>query len=619
MQLVFDIETNGLLEEMTFCHVLVCQDAVTEKIYRYADQPGLPSIESGLKFMETADALIGHNIIGFDLMALEKLYGWKPSSKTTVIDTWIMSQVLDFGRPHKQGLGGWGEYLGYEKQDNSEFNEQGWQIYSPKMLEYCTQDVQLNTRVYHVLLAELKKANENNSLIKKGLRVEHDIGIFESEVRKKGWLFDLSRAKYNLKVMHKHMNKIESIVEPKLGTTKVFIDKTPKTAKYTKAGYYTAVTTRILSEYLGRTVLAEEAVSDSPPVLPGDEFQRFTIEPVTLSNMDLVKEWLYTIGWVPDDWNVKKGPTGQWVRTGPKLTSTSLAKLGRIGKLIDRYYTIKNRAATINSWLERLKYDESNNPRLHGRMWTVGTPSFRCRHEVIVNLPAVDAPYGRMLRELFIAETGYRVVGADSAGNQLRGLCHYVGNNDYTDLVINGDQHSRNASVLGCNRSVAKSFLYAILFGAGDAKLGQTLCGVSDAKKGREARAAFMANLPGFGSLVEKLKEIYNRYGCIPGLDGRKVYARSDYQVLNYLLQAAEGVTCKAATSYAMNKINDEKLDAYPAIFYHDEIAYIASDKDAKRVGEILQESFREAPKDFGVTCMDGGDYKIGGSYADVH
>jgi len=616
---IFDIETDGLLDEMTLCHMLVCQDVITKKIYKYTDQPGHMSIKSGLEFMSKADALIGHNIIGFDLMALEKIYGWKPSSTTTLIDTWIMSQVLNYQRPHKHGLGGWGSHLGYEKQDNSLFNEQNWKIYSDKMLNYCVQDVELNTKVYEILLAELNKAIEINSLIKKGLRVEHDIAIFESTVRKKGWLFDIDLANKNLKLMKRHMNKIESIIEPNLGTTKVYIDKIPKTPKYTKSGLYTATTCRILSEYFNKTIIGEDALSDSPPILPGTEFQRYTIEPITLSNMELVKNWLYTIGWKPDDWNVKKNERNQWVRTGPKLTSSSLAKIGRKGKLIDRYYTIKNRAATINSWLERIIKDESNNYRLHGRMWTVGTPSFRCRHEVIVNLPAVDAPYGKFLRQLFISESGYNVVGADSAGNQLRGLCHYVGDSDYTELVINGDQHSRNASVLNTSRSLAKSFLYAILFGAGDAKLGQTLYGVSNAAKGKEARKKFMANLPGFGSLVEKLKRVFNDYNCIPGLDGRKIYARSDYQVLNYLLQAAEGVTCKAAVSYAMNKIKEENLDAYPAIFYHDEQAWIASDKDSKRVGEILKESFKEGPKWFGVECMDGGDYIIGKSYADVH
>ena len=619
MQLVFDIETDGFLEDMTKCYVLVCQDAVTKKIYTYADQPGNLPIKHGLDLMSKADALIGHNIIGFDLMGLEKLYNWKPSEHTRLIDTWIMSQTLRFNRTHKHGLAGWGKHLGYSKIDNSEWAADGFKTYDPRMIEYCINDVKLNTKVYEVLLAELHKAVKDNELIKKGLRVEHDVAVFESMVRKKGWLFDINQAQSNLRLMTKHMSKIESIIEPKLGVTKVFIDKAPKTAKYTKAGFYTATTARILSEYLGKKVIGEDALSDNPPIKPGEEFQRSAMEKVTLSNMDHVKDWLKTIGWKPDDWNVKKGNNGQWIRTGPKLTSTSLAKLGRQGKLIDRYYTIKNRKATIESWLERIEKDDSGNYRLHGRMFTFGTPSFSCRHEVIVNLPAVDATYGRMLRELFIAEHGYRVVGADSAGNQLRGLCHYVGDKSYTDLVVNGDQHARNDTVLGCNRSVAKSFLYAILFGAGDAKLGQALTGVSSAPKGKAARQKFMANLPGFGKLVDKLRGVFNQYGSIPGLDGRRIYARSDYQVLNYLLQTTEGITCKAALSYAMNKIQEEKLDAYPAIFYHDEQAWIASDKDSNRVGEILQESFREAPKWFGVECMDGGNYVIGNSYAEVH
>ena len=59
-----------------------------------------------------------------------------------------------------------------------------------------------------------------------------------------------------------------------------------------------------------------------------------------------------------------------------------------------------------------------------------------------------------------------------------------------------------------------------------------------------------------------------------------------------------------------------------PLIFlllYHDEQAWVSHPDDADRVGEILKESFREAPKMFGITCMDGGDYVKGNSYADVH
>ena len=310
MQLVFDIETDGFLEDMTICHVLVCQDVVTKKVYTYTDQPNDTPIKVGLDLMSKAEALIGHNIIGFDLMGLEKLYGWKPSEHTVLMDTWVMSQVLQFNRPHKHGLRGWGTHLGFNKMDNSEWAADGFKTYDPKMIDYCIQDVKLSTKVFEVLLAELHKAVETNPLIKKGLRVEHDVAVFESMVRKKGWLFDINQAQDNLRLMTKHMSKIESIIEPKLGETRVFLDKAPKTAKYTKAGFYTATTARILSEYLDKKVIGEDALSDNPPIKPGEEFQRSAMEKVTLSNMDHVKEWLKTIGWKPDDWNVKRDPHG---------------------------------------------------------------------------------------------------------------------------------------------------------------------------------------------------------------------------------------------------------------------------------------------------------------------
>ena len=147
MQLVFDIETDGFLEDMTKCHVLVCQDVISKKLYTFTD------IKNGLDFMNNADALIGHNIIGFDLMALDKLYGWKPSSKTVLMDTWVMSQTLQFNRSHKHGLAGWGSHLGFKKMDNSEWAADGFKTYDPRMIDYCIQDVKLNTKVYEVLLA----------------------------------------------------------------------------------------------------------------------------------------------------------------------------------------------------------------------------------------------------------------------------------------------------------------------------------------------------------------------------------------------------------------------------------------------------------------------------------
>ena len=173
-------------------------------------------------------------------------------------------------------------------------------------------------------------------------------------------------------------------------------------------------------------------------------------------------------------------------------------------------------------------------------------------------------------------------------------------------------------------RPVAKSYLYAYLFGAGDAKLGQVLTGKANAAKGKKSKIDFAKSIKGLEELKNKISRVFNQTKAagdawIPGLDGRPVFCSSDHQSLNYLLQSAEGITCKAAISYQMEHIKKEGLRAEPRLFYHDESAWCVHPDDAVRVGEILKESFAEGPKMFGVTCMDGGDPMFGHSYAAVH
>ena len=610
MKLCYDIETNGLLDELTTIHCLVAHNLDTGNTYCYSDADNsLPSIEDGISLLKNADVLIGHNILGFDHMAIRKLYGVDLYNVKSY-DTLVMSQVLRYKRPHKHGLKGWGEYI-----DNSKINYDDWSQYSKEMLRYCKQDVMLNVDIFMRLIDEFNKIAEKKPLIREGLRIEHDTAIFNALVRERGWKFNMDRARDNLKRMHDRMAEIEKEIEPKLGQRKVYIDKEPKTPKYVKNGNYNSHTCRYLTDLYGIEVKPQDTHVHGQ----GIPFQRYKMEAITLGSIDLVKEWLLNNGWKPDEYQKRKVGF-EWITGSPKLTTTSLTKFGPIGEMIDEYYTIRNRQSVISGWMEKVK-----DGRLHGNMWTIGTPTFRCRHEVIVNLPAVTAAWGKELRELLVADDGMVIVGADSSGNQLRGLCHYVGNTSFTDEVIYGDQHQRNADALGCSRPIAKSYLYAYLFGAGDSKLGQVLTGKSNAQVGKKSRGDFAKGIKGLEELKDKLAKVWKAThyqqgdGWFPALDGRPVFCPAEHQTLNYLLQSAEGITCKAAISYAMQKIKEENLRAEPRLFYHDEQAWVTHPDDAQRVGEILQESYREAPKWFNVTCMDGGDPVVGQSYADVH
>ena len=171
-----------------------------------------------------------------------------------------------------------------------------------------------------------------------------------------------------------------------------------------------------MSEYLNKPI----AVENTTAWPAGKEFQRKITAPANLGNLEQVKEYLYSIGWEPDDWKMERIGR-EFVKKTPKLTKTSLDKLGFDGSSIHHWTTLRSRKGVVEGWMRDLK-----DNRLHGKLWIVGTPTFRCRHEVIANLPAADAELGKELRELLIAEPGRKIVGADSSGNQFRSLAHYV-------------------------------------------------------------------------------------------------------------------------------------------------------------------------------------------------
>ena len=603
--LVFDIEADGLDPTKIFC--IVAQDVDTMDVFTFDNT----QLEEGYGLLRTADKLIGHNIIGYDLVVLKHLTGWMPNDNQQVTDTWILSQINQYKRDHKHGLEGWGSKLGFPKLPFDQFDS-----YSKEMLTYCIRDVELNVKVYKELVEESIKILRKHPNFKKGIEVEMEFSKIEADIRNKGWMFDMASAQTLLTNINNKLDAIEQVLEPKIGMRCIKIDKADeyKTPAWRKDGCYTVATVK----HFGYT---QESGREDRPI--DGPYCRVSFEQGKVGSIEVVKDWLYSIGWVPDEWNVER-INGKFVNKSPKITESSLENLANDAMLVSEYYTVRSRKGILEGWIEEVK--KSPNNRLHGRMWTIGTPTFRCRHEVVANLPSVDSVYGKEMRSLLICEPGTTIVGADSAGNQMRGLCHYIGNDEFTNEVINGDVHQRNADALSVSRKLAKPFLYAFLFGGGAGKLGLILSGKRDAKIGQEAMDKFERSIPGLKELKDKLMVQYQNTSSafgkekafIRGLDGRLVFVSSPHQILNYLLQTAEGVTCKAAAVYLKEKLVERNIPHYFALHYHDEVAVVCKDEHVEEVRELSVEAFVEAPKWFGITCM-GGDAKVGKNYADVH
>jgi len=606
---VWDLEGDGLLPSLSNLWVLVARDIETNEEFIFTDyDDDYPDFDESYELLANADAIIGHNIIGYDLPALKMIKGWDFEDKVSIVDTLVMSRVLNYKRfGGRHALAKFGEYFKVPKPEHED-----WSQYSKEMLHRCREDVRINHLAYDLLVKEMRALSEKKPVIKRSLRFEHDTAQFCQKAFERGWLFDKEGALSLLSEMEDEMSGIERKIEPMLKTKIKRVDKEPKELKLNKNGFYP----KNVADYFD--IAPESALTNR--VLSGD-YNRIAVLRPEMGSLEYVKEFLYEQGWEPLEHNYKKLPNGGLVKVSPKLCSKSLEAIGEVGVMVDTYYTTRSRHSILVGWLNELDADN----RLHGECFTIGTPTARARHSTIVNVPSPNARWGKEMRSLFITEKGRVIVGADSSGNQMRALCHYLANDDFTNEVINGDVHQRNADILGCARATAKPFLYAFLFGGGGGKLSLILKGERDPKYGNQMKKIFIENTPGLGSLNNRVQSALERTsgssgknGYIPAIDGRKVFTDSNHKALNYLLQSFEAVTCKAAIAYMTAKFKEEDLDVKPLVFYHDEVQLDVADKDAKRVAEIAAEAFKEAPKVFGVNIMDG-EAKIGDTWYDTH
>ena len=227
-------------------------------------------------------------------------------------------------------------------------------------------------------------------------------------------------------------------------------------------------------------------------------------------------------------------------------------------------------------------------------------------------------PSDALYRECFIVETGNKLVGCDASGLELRMLAHYMQDEKYTDLILNGDIHSHNQQLAGLpTRNDAKTFIYALLYGAGDAKIGTIVGG--GAKAGQELRRKFMRGLPAYGRLIEKIGNIVSKRGTLPGLDGRRLHVRSAHSALNTLLQSAGAIVMKQALVLATDELRKSGIPYTLVAQVHDEVQVEADPVYAERIGQVFRQAIVDAGTSFDMRCPLDGEYMIGDSWKDTH
>jgi len=680
-RLLFDVESNGFLEETTVLHCLWIMNVDTGEVTDYADQPGHRPIREGLKQLESADQLIGHNIIRFDVPVLRKLY---PELNLTdnLFDTHNASRLIwadisesDFRRYErdksfpaqligKHTLKAWGYRLGILKGTYGE-QEDAFAEWSPEMHAYCAQDIKVN----FALLELIWKQNFSET----SFQLEMDFQKVIHRQEEVGFPFDeASAAKLNEKLVARKLeltDQLRDVFKPKYQEM-----KTPQYWEWVSpfgGEPIQAETKKALTEKL-----RDAGIKPRPKpseFRPGpNKVREIPFNPG--SRDDIAARLMEKYGWKP----TKFTDGGK-----PQVDESVLETLDYPeAKLLNEYLLVSKRLGQISDgkegWLRNTK-----DGRIHGAVITNGAVTGRCAHfkPNVAQVPKVGSPYGTECRSLFTCDPGYVMVGCDASGLELRCFAHFLARHDngaYAEIVLHGDVHTENQKAAGLpTRNDAKTFIYALLYGAGDYKLGSipgvtpediALYKTTENKRWREylkkaqrinkragkdvfpvddrsvatsikgslLRESFMDKLPAYRQLVEGVQAVAKERKWIRGLDGRRLHVRSAHSALNTLLQSAGALLVKKATVILHERLAAAGLKHAEVIYrpdrrvivpndyaqlahVHDEFQLQCRPELAEFIGQTAVESIRAAGEFFNFRVPLDGEFKIGRNWAETH
>ena len=575
-KLVFDIECDGL--KPTKIHCIVAKE-VNGPIYKFPPH----KLKEGVELLKSAETLIGHNILSYDLPILKKLMDVDLMDKN-IEDTLVMSRLFNPIRENGHSLKTWGYRVKFVKQEQPlDFNE-----YTPQMMEYCANDVRLNEIVYLALL------KEGDGFSEESIDLEHRVANIMAQQESNGFKFNEQQATMLLAQLKTKMyevtDEVQRTFKPRMVDVKLVTPKLKKDGELSKSGLTTEEYEKLMSS------------GDYKP------FMRQELQEFNLGSRKQIGEYLIDFGWKPKRFT----PTGQ-----PIVDEGTLKKITHIheAKLIADFLLYQKRIAQVQSWLDALEEDG----RVHGSVIPNGTITGRMSHSHpnMAQVPAVYSPFGKECRACWTVDEGNVLLGVDASGLELRMLAHYMNDEEYINEVVNGDIHTTNQNLAGLeSRDTAKTFIYALVYGAGDEKIGSVVGG--NRKQGRELKQRFLTNLPSLKTLKEKVQQAARR-GFLKGLDGRKIYIRSEHAALNSLLQGGGAIVMKKGLAILANRL---QLSSTPYKFVaniHDEWQIEVSECRANKVGQLAVQSIIDAGKHFNMRCPLDGEYKIGGDWSETH
>jgi len=610
---------------------LVLKNIETEEILVFANGLGYAPVVDGIHLLRDADYCIGHNIIWYDLPVLNKLEKAELDPERQ-IDTLVISRLLNSWDYAQHGLEAWGERLGYPK---TYFKD--WSKLSEEMIQYCINDVNVNFKLW-----EQFKDYVFSPIWKDALRIEHDTAIFYRTMHENGFPFDREKA-----------SRLRSEIDVELQKLNVDIQREfPPKAKFLKEIFPKVTKDGKLSLVNFKWLEASSGTPESQGYQPNAPFSRFEWEEFNPASPHQVIDRMHEFGWNPTEKtkghiiaerNGDLDKLEHFRKYGWKISEENLKTLSPeappAARTLVRWLLLNSRISTLTTWLEAYREDTG---RIHGEVRHIGTWTHRASHKNpnTGNITRVNSDkdgntlwgesgdFGADFRSLWTSIPGWKLVGCDAEGIQLRVLAHYMDDEVFTKALVSGsskdgtDVHTLNMKKLGSvckTRDIAKTFIYSWVLGAAAAKSAAILsCKVGEAV---QARKQFLDGYPGLKRVKQEIIPEDAERGYFVGFDGRLVFCDSEHLMLAGYLQNGENLIMKYANRLWWNELRKLGIPFQQVNMVHDEFQTLVLDEEGypEEAGKVMAQSIVQAGIDLGVKCPQAGKAKIGMNWYDTH
>lgn len=601
-----DIEADDLRNEATRIHCVCVENIQTSTRLEFFDSASLDTWLS-----EDDRILIGHNFLAYDAPVLNRLWGCRIKA-SKVIDTFILSQMYSPAMSGGHALEAWGERLGYEKGDHSDFSQ-----FSKDMLEYCRRDVSLTKMTYLALAKRMK----GEGFSERSCEIEHLAwNIIQNKQKVNGFPFDQEKADLLYAELRSREAELKEEIyrlwPPELKHVRTFARGRKSNGERT-AGYL---------KHLGQYPKLEDNGDGSYNAYDYVEFD--------LGSPVQRIQKLLDLGWTPVNYTKKGSPKIDEDEMLAFAESSGIREAASLAK----WCVVNARANMIRTWQNAI------NPKtgcIHGSLFLASTGRYRHSGPNTANIPGVrhdsndQVLYGEAgtwayeCRSLWNAGgKGWKLVGIDGKGMQSRCLAHNIAAKvspklakEFTEELLEGDIHRKNMARFGFpSKPASKKAFYTILMGGGEAKVAidQVQFGWTPPS---DLRTRVIEGIPGFAALINKLQTELAKTGRITLCDGMKLHVPSPHMVIPYLLQGDESRLMKQAMIYIDEEVRRAGLAKHVLKVgdIHDESQLRVREEVIDEFLELALPQFIRAGESFDYQILIEGDANVGDHWAETH